>query len=195
MYANNFCRHGWQKQCFGQRGGTEVSSRQVLGWFGCLGLCGRGGLLVMKVHPRPWSFCINYAEHFVKYLNKKSHKTLTDVIMNGDYFGSTKIANCDKDFDVDMSIRPSQAVQLDFEAYAASASGNRLHDFGEKCSAPESRFFFAKLSILILFTSLTPKSVCTEGSTGRKANIGGWWVHTAPMQLNVVSQKKPNLGR
>lgn len=39
------------------------------------------------------------------------------VIMNGDYFGSTKIANCDKDFDVDMSIRPSQAVQLGFEAY------------------------------------------------------------------------------
>lgn len=63
---------------------------------------------VMKVHPRPWSFCINYAEVFVKYLNKKNHKTLTDVIMNGDYFGSQKIASCDKDFDVDMTIRPSQ---------------------------------------------------------------------------------------
>lgn len=64
---------------------------------------------VMKVHPRPWNFCINYAEHFVKYLNRKTHKTLTDVIMNSDYFGSTKIASCDKDFDVDMTIRPSQA--------------------------------------------------------------------------------------
>jgi len=27
---------------------------------------------VMKVHPRPCNFCINYAEHFVKYLNRKN---------------------------------------------------------------------------------------------------------------------------
>ena len=144
------------------------------------------------MHPRPWSFCINYAEHFVKspgrevyghvlarsgggqdklrlgtvlrYLNRKTHKTLTDailtciwylylavspctchrqafkqfphnlymnfvnhnlrdtdmgrsemgqVIMNSDYFGSTKIASCDKDFDASISIRYQRSCNID----------------------------------------------------------------------------------
>lgn len=67
---------------------------------------------VMKIHPRPWSFCRNYAELFVKYLNQKSHKsTLTDVILNSDYFGSHNIMGCDKDFEVDMACRKT-AINL-----------------------------------------------------------------------------------
>eukprot|EP00913_Durusdinium_trenchii_P022055 g20725.t1 len=69
-------------------------------------------LAVMKIHPRPWSFCRNYAELFVKYLNQKSHKsTLTDVILNSDYFGSHNIMGCDKDFEVDMACRKT-AINL-----------------------------------------------------------------------------------
>lgn len=121
----------------------------------------------MKVHPRPWSFCINYAEIFVQSLDWLCHVAIElcgmmlkvgttlcsgiwtrrttkrwqmsprpvkqhvsasqtrrawqllsmlgllrachwlswlyvlscQVIMNGEYFGSQKIASCDKDFD------------------------------------------------------------------------------------------------
>ncbi|CAJ1335513.1 unnamed protein product [Effrenium voratum] len=65
---------------------------------------------VMKVHPRPWSYCRRYAEVFVKHLNQINHKLLTDVIVNADLLES-QVWSCDRDFDeASRSIPPAALV-------------------------------------------------------------------------------------